>query len=116
MDSYTASTVPGCRTPDFWRDDGGSIYDAMGPEFTLLRFDSSINTAPLEAAALRRALPLTVLDVGAPACDRRGRGLLVRPHRAPSTARLCDRFHQGYQLALYGLILDLAIGPQKPEA
>jgi 2-polyprenyl-6-methoxyphenol hydroxylase-like FAD-dependent oxidoreductase len=63
MDSYTPSTVPGCRTPHFWRDDGGSIYDAMGPEFTLLRFDSSIDTAPLEAAALRRALPLTVLDV-----------------------------------------------------
>jgi len=67
MDSYTPSTVPGCRTPHFWRDDGGSIYDAMGPEFTLLRFDSSIDTAPLEAAALRRALPLTVLDVEASA-------------------------------------------------
>jgi 2-polyprenyl-6-methoxyphenol hydroxylase-like FAD-dependent oxidoreductase len=63
MDSYTPSTVPGCRTPHFWRDDGGSIYDAMGPEFTLLSFDSSIDTASLEAAALRRALPLTVLDV-----------------------------------------------------
>ena len=63
MDSYTPSTVPGCRTPHFWRDDGGSIYDAMGPEFTLLRIDSSIDTARLEAAALRRALPLTVLDV-----------------------------------------------------
>jgi hypothetical protein len=63
MDSYTPSTAPGCRTPHFWRADGGSIYDAMGPEFTLLRFDSSIETAPLEAAALRRALPLRVLDV-----------------------------------------------------
>jgi 2-polyprenyl-6-methoxyphenol hydroxylase-like FAD-dependent oxidoreductase len=63
MDSYAPSTVPGCRTPHFWRDDGRSIYDAMGPEFTLLRFDSSIDTAPLEAAALRRALPLAVLDV-----------------------------------------------------
>jgi 2-polyprenyl-6-methoxyphenol hydroxylase-like FAD-dependent oxidoreductase len=67
MDSYTPSTVPGCRTPHFWRDDGGSIYDAMGPEFTLLKFNSAIDTAPLEAAALRRALPLTVLDVDASA-------------------------------------------------
>ena len=67
MDSYTPSTVPGCRTPHFWRDDGSSLYDAMGPEFTLLRFDSSIDTAPLEAAARRRALPLTVLDVEASA-------------------------------------------------
>jgi 2-polyprenyl-6-methoxyphenol hydroxylase-like FAD-dependent oxidoreductase len=67
MDSYTPSTVPGCRTPHFWRDNGGSIYDAMGPEFALLKFDSSIDTAPLEAAALRRALPLAVLDVEASA-------------------------------------------------
>ena len=81
MDSYTPSTVPGCRTPHFWRDDGGSIYDAMGPEFTLLRFDSSIDTAPLEAAALRRALPLTVLDVEASATRDlyRHRLVLSRP-------------------------------------
>src|SRR3954466_4015983 len=67
MNLYTPSTVPGCRTPHFRREDGSSLYDAMGPEFTLLRFDSSIDTAPLEAAALRRALPLTVLDVEASA-------------------------------------------------
>ena len=39
MSSYTPSTVPGCRTPHLWSGDGGSLYDAMGPEFTLLRFD-----------------------------------------------------------------------------
>ena len=39
MDSYTPSTVPGCRTPHLWCEDGSSLYDAMGPEFTLLRFD-----------------------------------------------------------------------------
>src|ERR1700692_4508857 len=36
MDSYTPSTVPGCRTPHLVRADGSSLYDAMGPEFTLL--------------------------------------------------------------------------------
>jgi 2-polyprenyl-6-methoxyphenol hydroxylase-like FAD-dependent oxidoreductase len=77
MDSYTPSTVPGCRTPHFWRADGGSIYDAMGPEFTLLRFDSSIDTAQLEAAALRRALPLTVLDVEPAACGLYGHRLVL---------------------------------------
>ena len=51
MDSYTPSTVPGCRTPHLRRDDGGSLYDAMGPEFTLLRFDPSAETAPLQGAA-----------------------------------------------------------------
>src|SRR5256885_2506107 len=39
MSSYTPSTVPGCRTPHFWCEDGSSLYDAMGSEFTLLRFD-----------------------------------------------------------------------------
>jgi 2-polyprenyl-6-methoxyphenol hydroxylase-like FAD-dependent oxidoreductase len=67
MDRYTPSTVPGCRTPHLWRDDGGSLYDAMGPEFTLLRFDPSIATAPLQVAAERRGVPLTVLDVDATA-------------------------------------------------
>ena len=43
MNSYTPSTVPGCRTPHLWREDGGSLYDAMGPEFTLLRFDPAID-------------------------------------------------------------------------
>src|SRR5205085_1101426 len=38
MSSYTPSTVPGCRTPHFWCEDGSSLYDAMGSEFTLLRF------------------------------------------------------------------------------
>src|SRR3954453_19141898 len=27
-----------------------------------------------------------------------------------------NRFHQGHQLALYGLILDLAVAPQQPQA
>lgn len=65
MDSYTSSTVPGCRTPHLWRDDGTSLYDAMGPEFTLLRFDPSVTAAPLQAAAERRGVPLRVLDVNA---------------------------------------------------
>src|SRR5438445_10113848 len=27
-----------------------------------------------------------------------------------------DRFHQGHQLTLYGLVLDLAVGSQQPQA
>jgi 2-polyprenyl-6-methoxyphenol hydroxylase-like FAD-dependent oxidoreductase len=63
MDSFTPSTVPGCRTPHLWLDDGRSLYDAMGPEFTLLRIDPSADTRPLEEAAARRGMPLAVLDV-----------------------------------------------------
>jgi hypothetical protein len=63
MSSYTPSTVPGCRTPHFWCEDGTSLYDAMGPEFTLLRFDPATDVAALEAAARVRGVPLRVLNV-----------------------------------------------------
>jgi 2-polyprenyl-6-methoxyphenol hydroxylase-like FAD-dependent oxidoreductase len=66
MDSYTPSTVPGCRTPHFWRNGGGSLYDAMGPEFTLLRIDSAADVTPLEAAARHRGVPLKLLDIEGP--------------------------------------------------
>jgi 2-polyprenyl-6-methoxyphenol hydroxylase-like FAD-dependent oxidoreductase len=63
MDHYTPSTVPGCRTPHLWREDGSSLYDAMGAGFTLLRFDPAVDVAALEAAARARAVPLKILDV-----------------------------------------------------
>jgi hypothetical protein len=66
MDSYTPSTVPGCRTPHLWREDGSSLYDAMGPEFTLLRFEPAADVTALEAAARRRNVPLKVLDIDRP--------------------------------------------------
>ena len=66
MNSYTPSTVPGCRTPHFWLGDGRSLYDAMGPEFTLLRFDPEVDVAALDAAARMRGLPLRILDVEPP--------------------------------------------------
>src|SRR5947209_8640778 len=63
MDSYTPSTVPGCRTPHVWLENGVSLYDAMGPEFTLLRFDSALDVSALQSAAHSRRLPLKVLEV-----------------------------------------------------
>ncbi|MEJ8810282.1 FAD-dependent oxidoreductase [Variovorax ureilyticus] len=63
MDQFTPSTAPGCRTPHFWLADGRSLYDAMGPEYTLLRFDPTADVRPLQEAAARRGLPLAVLDV-----------------------------------------------------
>jgi 2-polyprenyl-6-methoxyphenol hydroxylase-like FAD-dependent oxidoreductase len=66
MDGYTPSTVPGCRTPHLWCEDGSSLYDAMGPEFTLLRFDPAVNVAALETAARNRGVPLKVLDIERP--------------------------------------------------
>ena len=65
MATFTASTVPGARLPHFWLRDGGSLYDALGAGYTLLRFDPSVNVAALEAAAATRGVPFQVLDVPA---------------------------------------------------
>lgn len=65
MDSFTPSTVPGCRTPHFWLPDGRSLYDALGSDYTLLRFDPQVDVAPLLAAARERGVPLKVLDLSA---------------------------------------------------
>jgi 2-polyprenyl-6-methoxyphenol hydroxylase-like FAD-dependent oxidoreductase len=66
MNSYTPSTVPGCRTPHIWCGDGRSLYDAMGPEYSLLRLDPAIETSALEAAARQRGVPLKILDLDGP--------------------------------------------------
>jgi len=78
MDQFTPSTVPGCRTPHFWLDDGRSSYDAMGPDFCLLRFDRSVDVSGLTEAASLRRLPLRVLDAAAPDVVRH-KLLLSRP-------------------------------------
>jgi 2-polyprenyl-6-methoxyphenol hydroxylase-like FAD-dependent oxidoreductase len=63
MYDFTPSTVPGCRTPHVWLRDGRSLYDAMGDDFTLLRFDPSVDVGRLTGAAAQRGVPVTVLDM-----------------------------------------------------
>jgi 2-polyprenyl-6-methoxyphenol hydroxylase-like FAD-dependent oxidoreductase len=63
MAEFSPSTVPGCRTPHVWLSDGRSLYDAVGPEYTMLRLDAEADLSPLVAAARRRRVPLAILDV-----------------------------------------------------
>jgi hypothetical protein len=65
MYDFTPSTVPGCRAPFLWLRDGGSLYDAMGAGFTLLRFDRTVDVDALVGAAAKRNVPFAVLDVDA---------------------------------------------------
>jgi hypothetical protein len=65
---YVPSSVPGGRAPHYWmgtgRGYGDSLFDRLGAGFTLLRLGGKpADSAPLEAAAHRRQVPLTVLDV-----------------------------------------------------
>jgi 2-polyprenyl-6-methoxyphenol hydroxylase-like FAD-dependent oxidoreductase len=62
---FTPSTVPGCRTPHIWLGEGISLYDAMGPDFTLLRFDPTVEVGNFLAAAEARGVPLSLLDISA---------------------------------------------------
>lgn len=107
MGSYTPSTVPGCRTPHLWDADGVSLYDRMGPEFTLLRFDPAADARPLVRAAGERGVPLRLLDVAVPAAMARDAKLVLsrpdqhvawRGHCAPADPlSLIDRIRGALQ-------------------
>jgi 2-polyprenyl-6-methoxyphenol hydroxylase-like FAD-dependent oxidoreductase len=65
MDEYTPSTWPGARPPHVRLADGRAIFDLLGTEFTLLRFDD-VDVAGLVSAAEARGVQLEVVDVRDP--------------------------------------------------
>ena len=81
MANFESSTVPGARLPHFWLRDGRSLYDLLGPGYTLLRFDAMVDVAALVAAAASAKMPFVVLDLaGEPAPDAyRHKLVLARP-------------------------------------
>ena len=65
---YVQTACPGGRPPHAWMDDGRSLFDLFGPEWTLLALGAqSPDTAPFEAAASARGLHLRVLRLPAAA-------------------------------------------------
>jgi len=78
--SYVPTSAPGARLPHWWLPDGSSLYDHLGPGFTLLCPEgvSEPGVAALAARAARRRIPLAV--VHAPASYPWSKEfLLVRP-------------------------------------
>jgi len=69
MGSITPSTVPGCRLPHFWLAPEVSVYDRLGPAYTLIRLDPKTRIEPLTDAAAAVGMPLVVLDLTAPQGD-----------------------------------------------
>lgn len=63
MSGYTPSTVPGCRAPHFWLGEGRSLYDALGPEYTLVRFDPALDVSKAMDVACAAGFPLALLDI-----------------------------------------------------
>lgn len=68
MGAATPSTVPGCRLPHVWLPDGRSLYDALGPGYTLLT--AGRDAQPLERAAAARGIPLATVAVEPGTYDR----------------------------------------------
>ena len=65
MGSFTPSTVPGCRMPHFWLADGSSVFDALGPGYTLVRRDTGVDVVPLLEVAAEMGMPMKLLDAEA---------------------------------------------------
>ena len=64
---YKPSACPGGRAPHLWLKDRSSLYDQCGRFFTLLRFrGATADTAPLEAAAQTKGVPLKMLEIDHP--------------------------------------------------
>ena len=77
MGAITASTAPGCRVPHLWLAPGRSLYDALGPVYTVLRFDPACNLGPLLDAARMGHMPLDVIDLPRPVDDPAFRHALI---------------------------------------
>lgn len=63
MGSFTPSTLPGCRAPHFWLNNGKSLYDLLGKGYSLLRFDARIDVHQLLDAAKEDHIPVALIDL-----------------------------------------------------
>lgn len=63
MGSFTPSTVPGCRAPHFWLDNGASLYDLLGQGYSLLRFDASVEVQGFLDSAKKINMPIQLIDL-----------------------------------------------------
>jgi len=80
--TYEPTTVPGCRAPHFVLSTGQPLFDMLGPGFTLLRSDPSLEVEELVTEAGQRGVPLKIVEIGHEPKARslyQRKGVLVRP-------------------------------------
>jgi 2-polyprenyl-6-methoxyphenol hydroxylase-like FAD-dependent oxidoreductase len=78
VSTYVPSPRSGHRLPHAWLGAGESLYDRLGPWFTLLRVGEA-DPAPIVSAAARRGVPLRVEDLRDRGLDLGAPLLVVRP-------------------------------------
>jgi hypothetical protein len=81
MGSFTPSTVPGARLPHFWLSEGNSVYDSLGPCYTLIRSDPDVDVGPLLKSAEAHGFPLLLLDVAGKPSELDHKLIIVRSDR-----------------------------------
>ena len=78
MADFTPSSTPGCRLPFAKLSDGRPVYDALGPGYTLLRYDPDVAVAPLAEAMRADGVPFGIVDIpGGEAQPPGGRKLIL---------------------------------------
>lgn len=63
MGTYAPSTVPGCRAPHFWLADDVSVYDKLGPAYTVIALENTRGIEPVLSAAEAAGVPIAVITV-----------------------------------------------------
>jgi len=63
ISDFTPSAHPGARLPHAWLGERRSIYDLLGAEFSIVSF--GVSAAPFLAAAARRGVAMTAVDLAA---------------------------------------------------
>ncbi|MEV0361764.1 FAD-dependent monooxygenase [Nocardia fusca] len=79
---YEPGTAAGARLPHFVLDDGTSVYDLLGRDFTLVRVGAKApDVEKILEASTERKVPLKVVDLPSAAAAERFRAalILVRP-------------------------------------
>ncbi len=63
MGAFTPSTVPGCRVPHVWLDDGVSLYDRIGDGFAVLRSEPIVDVKPFLHAFEQAGVACALVDL-----------------------------------------------------
>ena len=70
MYEFTPSSVPGCRAPHLWLDGHRSLYDALGPGYTLIRLDPTVRVSGLSGSSRPPPRPASGPQYQSPRCAR----------------------------------------------